>query len=157
VTPYLDFRQHVAGLGPSRLVATSSGSLGAEIEEAIAITVDFEGGAIGSLLASASTRGSPATRFEIWGDHGTLRLEPAPSIYTERAINGLVPGRWYALPEAAMVDPRTRFVERFSTAVLEGRPPDVSATDGLAVQTLVEAAYRSAASQEWVSMTEEAR
>ncbi len=145
VTHYIDLLRHVALLEPARISASSRAQAGSEVEETISASVEFAGGAIGSVLASAGTRGAPRNVFEIWGDSGALRLEPEPAIYTERSIEGLVPGRWSALPQHPAPDSRRVFVDRFCDAVLESRPPDVTAEDGLAVQAFVEAAYRSAA------------
>ena len=144
LTHYVDFIRYVAGLEPARVSAVSRTDRAAEVEDGIAISVEFDGGAIASISGSSSTRGAPDSRFELWGELGTLRLEPHPAIYSETAVGGLPPGRWCALPEASQVDPRTLFVEQFAAAVADGRPPDVSATDGLAVQAFVDAAYRSA-------------
>jgi predicted dehydrogenase/NADPH:quinone reductase-like Zn-dependent oxidoreductase len=145
LTHYVDLLRHVAGLEPARVSATSRSREGSEVEETITATIEFSGGAIGSLLASAATRGAPSSRFEAWGESGAVRFEPEPAVYTERAVDGVVPGRWSALPEDPAVDPRWLFVDRFCAAVLESRPPDVTAEDGLAVQAFVDAAYRSAA------------
>jgi predicted dehydrogenase len=43
------------------------------------------------------------------------------------------------------VNSRAVFVSRFASALHEGRPPDVTAQDGLAVQAITEATYRSSA------------
>jgi len=144
LTHYLDFIQYVTGARPSRVQAVLRRSPGSEVEDGVAMTVEFEGGALASISGSASTRGAPASRFELWGDDGTLRLEPEPSIYSERAVGGAPAGRWCSLPEDPDFDARVPFVEEFAAAVLEGRAPEVSAADGLAVQEWVEAAYRSA-------------
>jgi predicted dehydrogenase len=143
LTHYVDFIRHIADAEFESVMAVARTDAGAEVEDAIVLTLDFGGGAIGTILGSASTRGNPPNRFELWGDAGTLRLEPEALIYTERAIDGLASGRWCALPVEPAVDPREVFVTRFAAAVLEGRLPDVTAADGLAVQTVVEAAYRS--------------
>jgi predicted dehydrogenase len=145
LTHYVDLLRHVTGLEPARVYATSRARAGSEVEETITATIEFTGGAIGSLLASAATRGAPGNRFEAWGESGAVRFEPEPALYTERALDGVAPGRWSALPEDPAVDSRRLFVDRFCAAVLESRPPDVTAEDGLAVQAFVDAAYRSAA------------
>jgi predicted dehydrogenase len=147
LTHYVDLLRHVTGLEPARVSATARAREGSEVEETITATIEFAGGAIGSLLASAATRGAPSNRFEAWGESGAVRFEPEPALYTERAVDGVVPGRWSALPEDPAVDSRRLFVDRFSAAVLESRPPDVTAGDGLAVQAFVEAAYRSAGAE----------
>jgi predicted dehydrogenase len=144
LTHYVDFLRHVAGLEPVRVAAATRTEPGAEVEDGVTIAVEFEGGALGSISGSASTRGAPPSRFELWGEIGSLRLEPEPAVYTESARAGVAPGRWSALPEDGDVDPRRVFVERFAAAVLRGEPPEAGAADGLAVQAFVDAAYRSA-------------
>lgn len=145
VTHYVDFMRFLAGAEPIRVAAAGRWARGAEVEDGIAVTVEFEGGAIGTISGSASTRGMPPNRFELWGETGTLILEPHPAIVTERAVPGLPVGRWCVLPEASdEEDPRAVFVERFVDAVRAGRPVEVAASDGLAVQAFVEAAYHAA-------------
>ena len=144
LTHYVDLVRHVTGAEAEWVSAVARTDDGAEVEDAVALTVAYDGGGTGSLAASAGTRGAPGSRFEVWGDTGTIQLEPEARVYTERAVPGVVTGRWNALPgEAPEADSRTAFVERFAAAVLAGERPDVTAADGLAVQAFVEAAYRS--------------
>lgn len=109
----------------------------------MALSVGFHGGAIGSFSACSRTPGAPRNRFELWGDTGTLRLEPDPAVYTQCAIDGVATGRWSPLVADDGSSIRRIFVERFAGAVLAGRAPDVTAGDGLATQAFVDAAYRS--------------
>jgi predicted dehydrogenase len=141
LTHYVDLVAHVAGELPARILATSYTPAGAEVEAGIAVSAALAGGGIASFTGSAATRGAPPTRFELWGEHGTIRLEPEASAYSERAAGGLVPGTWTPLPAVSERDERVIFVERFADAVLHGRPPEVSGTAGLSVQAVVEAAY----------------
>ncbi|MFP5362552.1 MAG: Gfo/Idh/MocA family oxidoreductase [Thermoleophilia bacterium] len=140
---YLDLTAHVTGLQPAWVAGVARTPRGAEVEDGVALSVGFDGGAVGSFAASATTRGRPANRFELWGDVGTLRLSPDAAVYTERALDGIPTGRWAPLDVGAGVDLRRVFVERFVDALLSGRTPDVTAADGLAVQVFVDAAYRS--------------
>ena len=144
LTHYVDFMRFIAGAQPARVAAASRPAPGAEVEDAISVTIEFGNGALGTVSGSASTRGAPESRFELWGEHGTLRLEPEPAIHTERALGGIPAGRWCALPSEPAEDPRVTFVERFADAVSSGRPVDIPAVDGLAVQAFIEAAYRAA-------------
>jgi predicted dehydrogenase len=145
LTHQIDLLRHITGCDALEVSAVARFEPGHEVEDEIAVSVRFEGGAIGTLLGSASTRGTPSSSVEMWGDLGTLQLEPVPRIYTERLVPGLLTGRWNALPREP-VDERTMFIERFATAVLEHREPDVTGGDGLAVQAVVEAVYRSVTS-----------
>lgn len=140
---YLDLTTHITGLEPSWVAGVARTPAGAEVEDGVALCVGFDGGAVGSFSASATTRGQPANRFELWGEVGTLRLSPDAAVYTERALDAVPTGRWAPLDVAAGLDLRRIFVERFADAILNGRPPDVTAADGLAVQVFVDAAYRA--------------
>lgn len=142
LTHHVDLLRFIIGSEAVEVSAFALADPGREVEDEIAVTVRFQGGAVATLLGSASTRGAPSSRFEIWGELGTVQLEPEPRLYTDRALPGLITGRWNALP-AGPIDERTVFVERFAAAVLEKQAPDVTAADGLAVQYLVDAVYRS--------------
>jgi 2-desacetyl-2-hydroxyethyl bacteriochlorophyllide A dehydrogenase len=145
LTHHIDLLRHLTGCRAVEVSAVARVEPGREVEDEIAVTIRFEGGAVGTLFGSASTRGAPSSRVEMWGDVGTLQLEPEPRIYTERAVPGLITGKWNVLPMVP-VDERTAFVEGFATAVLEHREPDVTGSDGLAVQAVVDAVYRSVTS-----------
>jgi predicted dehydrogenase len=142
LTHYVDLVRHLTGCEAAEVHAVATIRAGQEVEDQIAVSVQFDGGAVGTFIGSASTRGEPSCRFEIWGEHGTLQFEPEGRIYTERAVSGLLTGRWNMLPTNE-VEVRTAFFEQFADAVLEGREPDVTPADGLAVQAFVDAVYRS--------------
>ena len=150
LTHYIDFIRYVTGVEIERVGAVARQAPGSEVEDSIVMTLGFPGGGLGTIAASASTRGAPASRFEIWGEHGTLQLEPEAAVYTERALGEMPTGRWCELPSAEDVDARSVFFERFVGAVAAGKPVDVSAVDGLAVQAVVAAAYRAVAEGEAV-------
>ncbi|MEA2218613.1 MAG: hypothetical protein QOJ35_1239 [Solirubrobacteraceae bacterium] len=143
LTHYVDLLRWVAGAEVAWVAGSARTDDGAEVEDAVALSIGFHGGAVGTFSGSASTRGAPDARFEIWGDRGTLRLTPEPAIYTERALDGVVAGRWCRLAPEGHDDERRIFVERFAQAIRDGRPPDVTADDALAVQAFVDAAYRA--------------
>jgi predicted dehydrogenase len=154
VAHHLDLLRYVTGDEFEQITAVSRHNAGEEVEDTIAMTVRFRSGAVGSVLGSASTRGTPEARFEMWGDTGTIQLEPRPQVVTERLIEGVHTGRWNLLPVAPAVDERTVFVERFVEAVLSRASPDVTVGDALAVQEVVEAAYRSARTGASVTVAE---
>jgi len=152
MTHYVDLLRYVAGAEADWVAGGARTDDGAEVEDAIALCVGFRGGALGTLTGSASTRGTPDSRFEIWGDAGTLRLNPEPAIFTQRALDGVPVGRWCRLAPGEHADERRIFVERFAEAIAGGREPDVSAADGLAVQAFVDAAYRAVQSGQSVAL-----
>jgi 2-desacetyl-2-hydroxyethyl bacteriochlorophyllide A dehydrogenase len=142
LTHFVDLLRHISGCEAIEVSAFARVPPDAEVEDEIAASVRFENGAVATILGSASTRGAPGTRVDIWGENGTLQLEPEARIYTERAVPGLLTSRWNTLPTDNR-DVRTLFVERFCAAVLDQQEPDITARDGLAVQAFVEAVYRS--------------
>ena len=154
LTHYVDLIRDLSGCEPEWVAGTSRTEPGSEVEDAVALAIGFGGGALGTFSGSASSRGTPGTLFELWGEMGSLRLEPSAAIYTERAVEGVEPARWTPLSEEG-ADARTLFVEAFCDAVLAGRPPEVTGGDGLAVQQFVEAAYRSIEEDRPVSLLEE--
>ena len=83
-----------------------------------------------TISGSSSTRGAPPNRVELWGEDGTVRLEPKAAAYTERAVDGLPAGRWTPLPVEAVDRHAAAFVERFAAAIARGAEPDVTPADG---------------------------
>ena len=67
-------------------------------------------------------------------------------MYTLRALDGLLTGRWQTFGPSAEVNSRAVYLSRLATAIDRGDTPDVTAEDGLAVQAIIEAAYRSSES-----------
>jgi predicted dehydrogenase len=152
LTHYVDLLRHLTGAEPEWVAGTARTEPGAEVEDAIALSVGFTGGAVATISGSASTRGGPPNRVELWGRDGTVRLEPKAEAYTERAVPGLPAGRWTPLPVEAVDRTRRTFVEQFAAALARGAEPDVTPADGLAVQRFVDAAYRAVASGDAVSL-----
>ncbi len=121
-----------------------------EVEDSISIGVTFAGGAVGSFTGWAAVRGTDSAELRVWGRDGHVVLEPEARIYTLRAIDGLRTGRWQALSRRGGAIGRAVYLSRLATAIDQGRPVDVPARDGLAVQAVIEAGYRSAAKGEVV-------
>lgn len=152
LTHYVDLLRYVADADVAWVCGVARTEAGAEVEDAVALSLRFRGGATGTMAGSASTRGAPECRFEIWGELGTLRLTPDPAIYTERALDGIEPGRWCRLAPGVVADERRIFVERFAEAVRDERRPDVNGDDALAVQDFLDAAYRALESGQPVAL-----
>jgi predicted dehydrogenase len=143
---YLDLVRHIGGVE----VAACSAATGlvdppAEVEDTISLTLRYENGAIGNLFGSAALRGngSGLVELHLWGRDGHLTVEPEAHVYTLRALDGIRPARWQSFASPHERDIRAVYLSRFATAIDQGVEPDVTAVDGLAVQALIEAAYRS--------------
>jgi predicted dehydrogenase len=116
-----------------------------DIEDSLVATLRYAGGALGSLVGAASVRGSTEETFSLWGKEGRIELMPKARIYSLRPLPGLRTTRWYGFGRLPATRIRAVFLSRLASAVSDGGPPEVTGRDGLAVQAIIEALYRSAA------------
>jgi len=80
----------------------------------------------------------------MWGTQGHLSLTPPFQFFSSRFIDGKRPERWHSLgPLPRLHSPNIEYLEHFSNAVLNGREVDITGEDGLRLQAVIEAAYRS--------------
>lgn len=114
-----------------------------EVEDSIAVTLRYAGGAVGSIVGASTARGSNTSELMLWGSLGQIVLDDRPRAFTLRAADGEA-GRWRDLPSDDGSDPRVVYFERFAEAVRGARPLEIPLSDGVRVQEVVEAAYRSA-------------
>jgi predicted dehydrogenase/NADPH:quinone reductase-like Zn-dependent oxidoreductase len=150
---YIDLVRHLTG-AEADLVTARSQTIepSSEVEDAISVTVQYAGGALGSFVACAALRGAtPETQLRLWGSDGQIAVEPDPRVYTLRPVAGLRTNRWQTFEPLTQRDARAVYFSRLATALDCGRNPEVTASDGLAVQAFIEAAYRSSESGESVS------
>jgi 2-desacetyl-2-hydroxyethyl bacteriochlorophyllide A dehydrogenase len=143
---YLDLVRYITGVEAETCAALTDVVDGpAEVEDTVSLSVRYTNGAMGTLFGCSALRGNRSgfVELHVWGRDGHLTVEPKPQVYTARAIDGLRPARWQTFGGSASADIRAVFVSRFATAIDRGDEPDVTAADGLAVQALIEAAYRS--------------
>jgi predicted dehydrogenase len=150
---YIDLVRHLTGIEAEVVVArTQAGGPTADVEDAVAVTVRYASGALGSLFATAALRGSePRAELRLWGSEGHIAVEPDPRVYTLRALDGLRTNRWQTFGRLPKANIRAIYFSRLATAIDAGNPPDITGDDGLAVQAFIEAAYRSSESGQQVS------
>ena len=144
LTHYVDLIRYVTGVEVDA-VAGFAGSVDrvGEVEDTVSVSLRYANGAIGTLFGSSAIRGIDGrNELRIWGRDGQLSLEPDLRVFTLRAVRGLRTGRWLQ-PAARDRNVRAVYLSRLGTAIAEGRPPDVTGRDALAVQALVDAAYRA--------------
>jgi len=142
---YLDLVRYLTGAEADVVTArTQVAEATAEVEDAVSVTVGYANGALGSLFGTAALRGSgPTSELRLWGPDGHIAVEPDPLVYTLRALDGLRTNRWQTFGRLPPADIRAIYFSRLATAIDRGESPDIDATDGLAVQAFIEAAYRS--------------
>ena len=155
-THFIDWALHLTGASVDEVHAYSAGSAATgDVEDAIVVGLRYAGGAIGSIVGASSARGAAGSQgLRLWGDDGQLVLDDDPRAFSVRAGGAVEASQWHTLGSKDEDDPRVVFFDRFARAVREDREPDVPLRDGLAVQAVVEAAYRSIADGRPVSVQE---
>jgi predicted dehydrogenase len=122
----------------------------AEVETGGLLLLTLSDGTFASIDCSWSRPDSYPTwgglGMEIVGDRGVLELDPFRQRF---AIHG-DPGQSWTFWGS---DPDRTMLRAFVDAVREGREPPISGLDGLRAVEVIEAAYRSAASGQPVSVT----
>ena len=140
---YLDLLQYLTGLTAAEVSAFGAGRDESEVEDAVAISMRMENGALGSVLGSTQVRGSLFTQLRIWGSDGQIALDDDPRFYTLKSVDGLRTTRWQSFGRLPAVNIRAAFLSRLATAIASGAEPDIGGREALAVQAFMEAAYRS--------------
>lgn len=152
---HIDLVRHLAGVDVENITAVTDATAdGDAIESEVIAGLTFANGAVGSIVGGSSVRGVTGAELRLWGTDGHVALEPKPRVYPLGRMDGLRPGRWQSFGALPIYSARSVFFTRFSTAVTTGQPVDVTADDGLAVQAVMEATYRSANSGRRVSVTD---
>ena len=147
VSHYVDLLRHLSGLEVEEVAGfMRAGADVGEVEEIASITLRFSNGAVGSVLSGSAVRGHYSTEFRLWGREGHVALEPEPEVFTLRALDGVRTGGWRGFGELPAYDMRAAYFTRLATAIARGEEPDVRPGDALAVQAIMEAAYRSSES-----------
>lgn len=144
---HIDLLRHLAGLEIETVTAqTAVTEEGMEVEDSIAMEMEFCNGALGALVGYSAVRGSTEEEFSIWGHLGRIILSPKPRVYSLQRVDSLRPNRWHSFGVLPPSQIRAVYLSRLASALADGAPPEVSAEDGLATQAIIEAAYASAES-----------
>ena len=156
---YLDWLLYLTGLKVTEVSARYAAMQGSmDVEDTLVMWLTFENGALATLNTSSCVQGlhqpPEFTDCRIWGTQGHLSLTPPFQMYSSRIVDGKRPERWHSLePLPKLYSPDVEFLEHFSDAVLNGRQVDITGEDGLRLQAVIDAAYRS--SREGRSLTVE--
>lgn len=151
---YLDWIFFLTGLRVAEVSARyATLDSPAEVEDSIVCWLTLENGALVSLNMSACVQGgnSSIIALRMWGTEGHLSLAPPYQFFSTRALDGKRPERWNPLgplPKMLNDDERlhisVRYLDRFAQAIKGEQPLDITVNDGLALQAVIEAIYRSA-------------
>lgn len=145
VIHHLDWLRYLPGLEIAEVSAryATLDSPGA-VEDTMSLCLQYENRAIGTVNASSCVRGADMVEFRLWGRDGHMSLTPPYQYYSLRLVNGKRPGQWHEFGSPRGVASRdVEYFQRFADRVHNGEEPEITAQDGLAVQAIVEAAYRS--------------
>jgi UDP-N-acetyl-2-amino-2-deoxyglucuronate dehydrogenase len=146
---HLDVLSGITGLRTGR-VYCESGQFAApgDVEDLVALTLRMTDGAIASVDASTCAPGAAESAFAIWGADGQIALDDPPRFLSLRQTALGAPGQWTRLPRGRERQARRDFVRAFAAAVLNGSANPVPPEEALAVQLVIDAAYRSAECRE---------
>lgn len=127
-----------------------------EVEDTISLWLRFENGATATVQVSSCTMGTAhiGPEMRLYGQDGSLSLGPTHQVFTIRPNLGVPPGQWSPFEVPGMKAIGVEMVERFSSSVRHGTPMEISGRDGLVVQGVIEAAYRSARERRPVAVSE---
>jgi predicted dehydrogenase len=141
-------------------VAAETGALVApvEVEDLAAVTLRYQGGAIGGIFAGAHLPGAGGESIALYGTSGQI-MAPDPygdgalQVFLRQGWNDIPAGVWQALPgQPAPV--YSRAIEDFALAVQRGEPAPTSGRDARSVLAIVLAIYRAAAERRAVLIEE---
>jgi len=119
-----------------------------DVEDLIALTVRMTDGAIASVDASTCAPGGGERAFQIWGADGQIALDDPPRFLSLRQTSLGAANEWTVLPRGDERQARRDFVRAFVAAVLGAGADPVPPEEALAVQLLIDTAYRSAERRE---------
>jgi predicted dehydrogenase len=125
-----------------------------QVEDFIAVTMRYENGAIGTLMASSCTpgaaqsgiRGTKASGNRIYGTAGQIVFDGGNLlVYTENEVEGLAKGEWttFSFSREETTKAYVTYFDRFAQAVWANREPDIPGEQGWKTLQVLLAAYES--------------
>jgi predicted dehydrogenase len=142
----LDYLRYCTGLEVTRAFSEyGTYASPAEVEDAIAMSYQYDNGAIGSIASSTFWHADKRDEVIVWGTHGSLRIEEnnVLRLWSSRPWRTLAPGKEHLLGDFPQVDYTSKWIDRFARAVENGLPHDITDKDGWINNAVIEAAYRS--------------
>jgi len=131
------------------------------LEDNAIMIVRFEDGRAATMDVSWSSKGGLESRFEAYGDGGRIVQDiissplrafiEHPAGYLGEKVDAET-GWVYPVPNETYVHGHDAMMADVVTAFRDGRPPRETFEDGLIVNTILDAAYRSIRSGQWESI-----
>ena len=128
------------------------------LEDNAVMLVRFEDGRVATMDVSWSSKGGLENRFEVYGEGGRIVQDITSTVlraFIERPAGYLGEkvdadtGWVYPVPNETYVHGHDAMMADVVEAFREGRPPRETFEDGLIVNTILDAAYRSMKSGRW--------
>jgi predicted dehydrogenase len=140
----LDLMRHLTGLEVEKVYCEyDTLDTPIDVEDVVAMSLRFDGRAIGIIDASTCMVGDGPSDLRLWGSDGQVVLTAPFRYLTLQARPGRATGEWCRLPRLQKTNPRAAFLREFVQAVWEERSTPCPGEDGLAVQAIIDAAYES--------------
>jgi predicted dehydrogenase len=134
-------------------------------EDNAVMLVRFEDGRVATMDVSWSSKGGLENRFEVYGDSGRIVQDITSTVlraFIERPAGYLGEkvdadtGWVYPVPNETYVHGHDAMMAEVVSAFREGRAPRETFADGLIVNLILDAAYRSMKSGHWEALAEPA-
>jgi len=122
-----------------------------EVEDTIAVTLRYDNGAVGNILASSVACGEPYSKNNIYGSDGTITLGNPLQVYTTKSVNGIKPNKLNKIKLKQPYLLRQKLVEEFASAALAGKQPPITGEDGRKTLEVILAAYQAGERQMLIS------
>ena len=135
------------------------------LEDNAVMLVRFEDGRVATMDVSWSSKGGLENRFEVYGEGGRIVQDITSTVlraFIERPAGYLGEkvdadtGWVYPVPNETYVHGHDAMMADVVEAFREGRPPRETFEDGLIVNTILDAAYRSMKSGRWEAVVRHA-
>jgi len=156
----VDRMRYITGLEATRVYAEyDTFNTDTEVEDFITVTMRYNNGALGNLLAASCVpganrigiRGESVAGNAIYGTKGQIVFDKSLLVYTENEIEGLNKGDWTEFKMGGG-EQRTLYVDRFAQAVRNGGRPDIPAEEGRKTLEVLLAAYKSGETHQVVNL-----
>lgn len=114
-----------------------------EVEDTVCAAYRYEGGGLGTLLATTGLIGPDSHEQVLWGRRGQVVVSPTLRFWSETTVDGYEAGRWHEIADLPRTGERRHYFESFSAALLENQDQPVTAVAAARVQATIDAIYRA--------------